>query len=404
MPLFSHSHKPESSDAASDIDATGSRSTRGTIGALLRETRQSYGGDIAQIAGILRIRAAYLSAIEEGRYEGLPAPVYALGFVRAYANHLGLDGDEAVRRFKQETVDFESPRGLSFPVPLAERSIPGGTMLLAALILAFCGYGLWYYVSTGERARPERVSPVPAELAKALPQPQAPVAPPAPAVTPASAAPAALDASVTTGSPTNPPELAPTTAPIPPTATPATPSASTSVASSTPPTGTSFPPPGVTILPHPPAVPAPAATPTNPPVATATPATATPTPPPVSPTASQPHVYGAVDGPARIILHALKDDWVQIRDGDKVVTQRLLHQGDTLRVPDMPGLTMTAGDGAGLSIEVDGRNVPPLGAAVRHNVLLVPERLAAGTAVTDPAPAPRAPAPASVTAPASPAQ
>src|SRR5579885_3428686 len=144
-----------------------------TIGALLRETRESYGGDIERIANALRIRAQYLVAIEEGRYDRLPAPVYALGFVRAYAVHLGLDGDEAVRRFKLEAEGFDGQRDLAFPVPLAERSIPGGTMLLVALILAICGYGLWYYLSSNERPRAERVAAVPAQLA-----------PPAPAATP----------------------------------------------------------------------------------------------------------------------------------------------------------------------------------------------------------------------------
>jgi len=100
-----------------------------------------------------------------------------------------------------------------------------------------------------------------------------------------------------------------------------------------------------------------------------------------------------VGAPSRIVLHALKDDWVQIREGDKVLGQRLLHSGDTYRVPDKAGLTMTTGDGAGLSIEVDGKNVPSLGAAVRHNVLLDPSRLIAGTAVAQQPPAVAAPSP-----------
>src|SRR5579862_1255497 len=233
MPLFSHSPKSESGDAAQAARAATSNAPRGTIGELLRQTRQSYGGDIAQIAGILRIRAAYLTAIEESRYEGLPAPVYALGFVRAYANHLGLDGDEAVRRFKQETASFEMPRGLSFPVPLAERSVPGGTMILAALILALCGYGLWYYVSTGERERPERVSVVPPDL-KAAAQPAAsataPLTPDSGATpSPATAAPS--DATASTQPAT--PALAANT-PAPPTAIAAVPP---SGALTPPPTG-----------------------------------------------------------------------------------------------------------------------------------------------------------------------
>jgi cytoskeleton protein RodZ len=380
MPLFSRPLKPESGDATPAADATTAYSARGRIGELLRQTRQSYGGDVAQIATILRIRAGYLTAIEESRYEGLPAPVYALGFVRAYANHLGLDGDEAVRRFKQETVDFESPRGLSFPMPLAERSIPGGTMLLAALIFAFCGYGLWYYVSTGERARPERVSPVPAELAKALPP--APAAP-----TPAAAAPSQDVGALATAPTAGSAAVAPAVSDTPPVAAPPSPAAP-AVAASVPPAATSFPPPGVTILPHAPSAPEAAISPppaaSAPPPAPAVAATAAAPAAATIPAADQARVYGAAAGlPSRIIIHVRKDSWVQIREGEKIIVERLLHAGDTYRVPDRPGLLMDTGNGGGLDIEVDGNKVPSLGAAVRHDVTLDPGRLASGTAVMD---------------------
>ncbi len=101
-----------------------------TIGALLRETRENYGGDIERIAAALRIRPVYLTALEEGRYDRLPAPVYALGFVRAYAIHMGLDGEEAVRRFKQEANGLEISRNLVFPIPLADHSIPRKPILI----------------------------------------------------------------------------------------------------------------------------------------------------------------------------------------------------------------------------------------------------------------------------------
>ena len=57
---------------------------------------------------------------------------------------------------------------LSLPVPLDARSLPRGPILLVGVILAACGYGTWYYLSTGERSRPERVAAVPAELQRAV--------------------------------------------------------------------------------------------------------------------------------------------------------------------------------------------------------------------------------------------
>jgi cytoskeleton protein RodZ len=377
MSMFTRSAKPDGAGDPPDGEA-GAAAARHTIGELLRQTRESYGGEIDRIAATLRIRAAYLTAIEESRYSQLPGPVYALGFVRAYANHLGLDGEEAVRRFKQEATGFEIPRDLTFPVPLSERSIPGGTMLLAAFILAICGYGLWYYLSTGERARPERVAAVPPELVVPPSPPPAAVAPPAP---PPPASGDAAAPSENNDGPTVPPPPFVTgdaTPPQPPAALPPNPAVSSTPA---PPA----PSPAPTIAAAP-------ATPPSPPVAAPAPA-------------DQGRVFGAVTGPSRVSLRAEKDSWVQIRDGNQVVSERVLHAGDTLRVADKGGQVLATGNAAALDVTVDGRKAPALTGTIRHAILLNPDRLLAGTAILLPPepPAPNqaaAPPPAAAPAPA----
>jgi cytoskeleton protein RodZ len=372
-----HEIDPATPDAA----ATASR-RQGSVGDLLRQTRQSYGGSLEQIADALRIRVSYLAAIEEARYADLPGPVYAQGFVRAYATHMGLDAEEAVRRFKLETAAFEKPRDLTFPMPLTQRSIPGGSMVLAALILALCGYGVWYYLSTGDRARPERVSAVPANL---LPAPVD--TPPAAPTTAVAATPPAVSV---TASP-----VASATAAVPPTA-PAAAVAPQAVAS--PQTITS--PQAVTASPLPSATAA-ATSPAGSGTANTAPGQmAAATPPPASPALSQTtpaaapatsvpastttgKVYGT-EGSGRVVIHITDDSWVQVRDADQaLLLTRTLHAGDVYYVPDKPGISLRTGNAGALSITVDGHPAPAVGGRLRRNVLLDPERLMAGTAVAE---------------------
>ncbi len=174
MALFARRRRRAHDDSASPEPAEAPRAPR-SVGTMLREERGRQGGSLEQIGAALRIRPAYLEAIEEGRYERLPGATYAQGFVRAYAEHLDLDGAELVRRYKAETAGLEASHDLSFPMPLPDRSgRPGGAMLLAALIIAACSYAVWYYMSSGDRSRPERVAAVPAELAPPAPPPPTP--------------------------------------------------------------------------------------------------------------------------------------------------------------------------------------------------------------------------------------
>src|SRR3954453_12726973 len=119
-------------------------------GAMLRHQREALGLDLADVAAALRIKPAYLMALEAGRPDELPGTVYAIGFIRAYADYLGLDSGEILRLFKQQSTLLAAKPDLAFPIPLDERRMPGGGMLLVALILAVCGYGGWFYLSTGD--------------------------------------------------------------------------------------------------------------------------------------------------------------------------------------------------------------------------------------------------------------
>jgi len=73
------------------------------IGNSLREARARLGLDVAQVELATKIRGKYVRAIEEEHFDSLPAEPYVKGFLRTYADFLGLDGqlyvDEYVSRF-----------------------------------------------------------------------------------------------------------------------------------------------------------------------------------------------------------------------------------------------------------------------------------------------------------------
>ena len=73
------------------------------IGASLREARTRRGLSLDDVTSGLRIRERYVTALEEERWELMPAEAYTKGFLRMYAEFLGLNGtlylDEYNERF-----------------------------------------------------------------------------------------------------------------------------------------------------------------------------------------------------------------------------------------------------------------------------------------------------------------
>ena len=155
--------------AAAESDA----GAGGTVGTLLCATRMRLGKDLQRVAEVLHIRYNYLVAIEDGRYEDLPGQAYAIGFVRAYADHLSLDGDEVVRRYKQESAGVARKALFDFPLPTADSGLPSGALILLAMIIGMAVYISWYFLAGSDRSAVDIVQAVPDRLAT-LATPEAP--------------------------------------------------------------------------------------------------------------------------------------------------------------------------------------------------------------------------------------
>ncbi|GAB6054254.1 hypothetical protein JCM17960_30740 [Magnetospira thiophila] len=349
------------------------------VGELLRAARLKHGDELGDVARNLRIRQFYLEAIEQNRIVDLPGMAYATGFIRSYAEYLGLDADEVVRRFRQESGP--GPQSdLKLPTPITERGVPSGAILLVGLVIALIGYGAWFVSSSEDRPVVDLISPLPDRLSALLPptegeQPPSDVQEPTPTETPT---PTVIEQTTEpeTASATQEEVVEVTAEPVAP--EPVQEPEAAKVAQPTP-------------------EPAPAQVP----VAEIQPAPATvaaeesePTPPeaqsdiPSAPEATQQAAQPVIGGEqeaARIQVKARVDSWIQVRENttNRLVVTRLLRAGDTFHVPDEPGLRLVTGNAGGLEISVDGEVVPDIGpmGAVLRNVAMDPERLKDGTAV-----------------------
>ena len=126
------------------------------IGNSLREARLRQGLDLTEIEQATKIRSRYLRALEEEQFELLPAQTYVKGFLKAYADQLGLDGDLYVEEFNSRYATDEEPvqhvrgGGGSWPPPVRLQS--------SAVLIALTAIGLatalvvvaWQFGATDE--------------------------------------------------------------------------------------------------------------------------------------------------------------------------------------------------------------------------------------------------------------
>lgn len=394
------------------------------IGDLLREVRERAGEDLRDVSRHLRIRYQYLDAIENGDFKTLPGLTYAIGYVRTYAQHLGLDADRSVALFKSEAQDLEGPRQLVFPSPAPEGKVPGGAIMFVAAILALSAYAGWYYLNASGRAIADYAPAIPESLQSWLGQGDAGASGgdgftstavasiPAPETTPTDSSQTATDKpSEDLKAAPDPVTVEPATdeqatvvatnsvAAITPVASPAAEAPDTRaslahVPISLAPVAPAQAEPDAAPNPVPKSVPAADAAPVS--LASTTNGTAAPPRPsspvaaaviPAAPTMNSigmsqaqaaTQTAQAATSRARIIIRASADSWVQVRASDSTtVMTRVMRAGEFYEVPDRQGLHLATGNAGALTILVDGQAIPKLGKLghIARNIDLDPSQL-----------------------------
>jgi cytoskeleton protein RodZ len=113
------------------------------IGATLREARSRRKVDLAEVETAIKIRLRYLRAMENEEWDVLPGGAYTRGFIRTYANYLGLDGERLADEYRRSVAPPPPERGPRRvePVPSGaslgrERRLPGRALaVLVSLVL-----------------------------------------------------------------------------------------------------------------------------------------------------------------------------------------------------------------------------------------------------------------------------
>jgi cytoskeleton protein RodZ len=142
------------------------------IGNSLSEARLRQGFELPRVEADTKIRAKYLRALEEERFEVLPGETYVKGFLRTYAEYLGLDGqlyvDEYNSRFAREeelapqSPAARAPRGRRMESNFIVVALAGIVAVTILVVVA------WKFGSSGDNASTDLFGQtVPADTTKA---------------------------------------------------------------------------------------------------------------------------------------------------------------------------------------------------------------------------------------------
>ena len=118
------------------------------IGSTLKDARLSQGRSVKEISEQLRISVDFLTKLEAGAFNELPAPAYVTGFIRSYGRCVGLAPDPLVARYMAATEGKGAQ--LSYKTPMSTRPPQRSAPAVASMLVVFAliAYGGWFWLKT----------------------------------------------------------------------------------------------------------------------------------------------------------------------------------------------------------------------------------------------------------------
>jgi len=314
-----------------------------SVGDYLSGLRQRRGLSVDEVSRTTRVAPRYLEALESDRFDALPAAVFTRGFILAYCQALGEPPEEALALYDgRDGVPVSPPRPTSAPAlrPPAINGEPRSrsAVLVSFVLLVILGMALFSVALMTQPAREERVDRGVPPVAEA----PAPVTTPPQSTHPAGSLPASTTSTV--AAPTPPATRPPTVAAAPLVA----PAAAASTAGA--PTAAQ---PATTSAAAPEAV-RPAAPPWLPEVQAAT---------------------GGVASPYRLVARVSEATWIRVRTEDGHSSEETVPAGQMREWVSNRPFVLTLGNAGGVTLELNGRTLPPLGpsGAVISRIVLPPQ-------------------------------
>ncbi len=134
------------------------------VGEILRSSRFNFGYSLSDIEYALHIREAQVDAIENGDITQLPGKVYAIGFVRSYAEYLDLDADKIVDLFKIQYMDGQTKSKLSFPEITSENKSPAIIVIIISFFLYLTLSFGWHEFNRDNQTSKMKIYTVPEDI------------------------------------------------------------------------------------------------------------------------------------------------------------------------------------------------------------------------------------------------
>lgn len=120
-----------------------------TVGSILKEAREAKRLTVEQVETATKIRAKFLESIEADDYSSLPSLSYAKGFVKNYAEHLGVPTGTILAFFRRQTLEISKssilPKGVAQSLNRTWFQLTPGKFL----IFLFVGFVMLFLIYLG---------------------------------------------------------------------------------------------------------------------------------------------------------------------------------------------------------------------------------------------------------------